>query len=68
MIRENVPADEADRLVAQGGRVLYRRPSPSGESVVCDVELPNGDAEPAAEPDAPKRRGRPRKAEADEET
>ncbi len=61
MIRENVPAAEADDLAAKGGRVLYRRPSPSGEGVVCDVELPDG--APAEEAEAePKRRGRPPKA------
>lgn len=52
MIKENVPAAEADKLVQQGGRVLYLRQVEG--RVVCDVEMPgNGgtDAPPSSQPE-----------------
>ena len=39
MIKENVSVSEADKLVEQGGRVLYRRTI--GGEQVCDVEMPD---------------------------
>lgn len=53
MIKENVPAAEADALVEAGGRVLYRR-TVDGKQV-CDVEMPGngGTSQPPAPPPPP---------------
>ena len=65
-IHREIEMAEADKMAAAGARILSRYHI--GGQVFCDVETANGenDSEPAAETEqadeAPKKRGRPKKA------
>ena len=67
-IHTGVSLDEAEKLVAEGGRVLQRYFNEDREAV-CDVETNGGSDSgqppppppPQAAEEAPKKRGRPKK-------
>ena len=65
MLKENVPVAEAEKMVAEGARILEHKHD-ADDNHVCLVEvLENGGAEASeseVEESQPKKRGRPPKA------
>ncbi len=59
MIHENVPISEAEKMVAEGARILEHRRNEEDQHV-CLVETLEAPAKEAAAESEPKKRGRPK--------